>query len=115
MQQPQTWQSRRHGLYEEYTYEMQFIFSVQPRANTFLFKGQKCSPRFGLGEPGRSSLGLLTTIIGFTFNPAVASQIHVLEGPGEKARIKVRHDQDKRGQKPPRRIKLKPQQGLTWR
>lgn len=88
MQQPQTWQSRRHGLYEEYTYEMQFIFSVQPRANTFLFKGQKCSPRFGLGEPGRSSLGLLTTIIGFTLNPAVASQIHVLEGARGKGKNK---------------------------
>lgn len=88
MQQPQTWQSRRHGLYEEYTYELQFIFSVQPRANTFLFKGQKCSPRFGLGEPGRSSLGLLTTIIGFTLNPAVASQIHVLEGARGKGKNK---------------------------
>ncbi|UKZ54654.1 hypothetical protein TrVGV298_008466 [Trichoderma virens] len=73
MQQPRTWQPRRHGVYEEYTYGMHLIFSVQPRANTFLSKGTECSPRFGLGELGQRLLGLLTTIISFTLNPAVAS------------------------------------------
>lgn len=56
MQQPRTWQSKRHSLYGEYTYEMQFIFSVQPRANTFLSKGLIAHRGLGLANQDEARL-----------------------------------------------------------